>query len=69
MSFITVNNYEDAKGHTITVKNRMNDVPNGLGIKNISDLLRKEIQGIFQTKDITKEQKKKYIRTKKKRRV
>ena len=43
----------------------MIDIQNGLGLKNISDLLRKEMYGIFETKNITKEQKKKYIRTKK----
>ena len=43
----------------------MIDVQNGLGLKNISDLLRKVMYGIFETKNITKEQKKKYIRTKK----
>ena len=30
----------------------MKDVENGLGIKNISDLLIKEMQGIFETKKI-----------------
>ena len=29
----------------------MIDVPNGLGIKNISDLVRKEICGFFETKN------------------
>ena len=32
----------------------------GLALKNISDLVRKEIQGIFETKYPTKEQIKKY---------
>ena len=39
----------------------MIDVQNGLGLKNISDFLRKEMYGIFETKNITEEQKKKYI--------
>ena len=43
----------------------MRDVQNGLGLKNISDLVRKEIQGIYQTKSPTEEQKRKYIRTEK----
>ena len=70
MIFITADNYADARVHTITVKNKelfwvkMIDVQNGLGLKNISDLLRKEMYGIFETKNITKEQKKKYKRTK-----
>ena len=43
---------------------KMKDVENGLGIKSISDLLIKEMQGIFETKKFTKEQKIKYIRSK-----
>ena len=71
MVFITADNYADVRVHTITVKNRelfwvkTIDVQNGLGLRNISDLLRKERHGIFETKNITKEPKKKYIRTKK----
>ena len=34
----------------------MNDVRNGLVIKNVSDLVRKEIHGIFETKNTTKDQ-------------
>ena len=47
MVFITADNYTDAGVHNITVKNeklfwvKMIDVQNGLGLKNISDLLRK----------------------------
>ena len=41
----------------------MKDVENGLGIKNISDLLIKEMQGIFETKKLTKEQKIKHTRS------
>ena len=40
----------------------MNDVRNGLGIKNVSDLVRKEIHGISETKNTTKDQVKKYKR-------
>ena len=72
MNYIA-DNYADSRVHTITVKNeelfwvKMIDVQNGLGLKNISDLLKKEMYGIFETKNITKEQKKRiYIRTKKK---
>ena len=63
-----VQNYTDAKVHTITVQNRelfcvkMIDVQKGLGIQNISDLVRKNIEGIYETKDFTKKQKRKYIR-------
>ena len=55
MVVITVQNYADAEVHTITVENRelfwvkMIDVQNGLGIQNISDLVRKDIQGIYET--------------------
>ena len=50
MVVITVQNCTDAKVRTITVGNRelfwikMNDAQEGLGVKNISDLVRKEIQ-------------------------
>ena len=66
---ITVETYKNAKVHTITVKNKilfwvkMMGVQKGLGIKNIHDLARKEVCGIFETKNFTAEQKKKYIRT------
>ena len=43
----------------------MIDVQNGLGEKNISDLVRKEIHGIFETKNPTEEQVKKYKRAEK----
>ena len=33
----------------------MIDVQEGLGVKNISDLVRKEIHGIFETKNPTEE--------------
>ena len=57
MVVITVEAYQNARVHTITVKSedffwvKMKDVR--LGIKNISDLLRKEICGRFSTKDLT----------------
>ena len=40
----------------------MNDGQNLLGVKNMSDLLRKEIHGIIETKTPTKYQVKKYKR-------
>ena len=43
----------------------MRDIQNGLGTKNISDLLRQQMRGIYETKNLTKEQKRKYIKTKK----
>ena len=40
----------------------MNDVQNLLGVKNMSDLMKKEIHGIIETKTPTKYQVKKYKR-------
>ena len=59
MVAITVKKYADAEVHTITEGNRelfwvkMMDVQDGLGVKNMSDLIRKDIQGIYETKDPT----------------
>ena len=39
----------------------MKDVQDRLGIRNISDLLRKEICGRFGTKALTEKQKMKYL--------
>ena len=71
MVVITVEAYQNARVHTIIVKNKdfffwvkMKDVQDRLGIKNISDLLRKEICGRFGTKDLTEKEKMKYIRSK-----
>ena len=63
MVVIIVQNYTNAEFHTITVENRelfwikMIDVQKGLSIQNISDLVRKEIQVIYETKTFTKKQK------------
>ena len=38
----------------------MKEVQDGLGVQNISDVLLKEIYGIFKTKSLTKEQIKKH---------
>ena len=68
---ISFENYGNAKVYTITIINkelfcvRMNNVLKGLGIKNISDLVRKEIHGIFGTKIPTNEQIRKYKRSEK----
>ena len=60
MSLILAKAYENAKVHTIQVKNdlwvSMKDVGNGLGVKNISDLVLKEIYGIYEEKKLTKEE-------------
>ena len=44
---------------------QMNDVIKGLGIKNMSDLVRREIHGIFATRNPIKEQIRKYKRREK----
>ena len=57
---ISVKNYTDAKVCTIKIGKKklfwvkMNDFQNGLGVKNTSDVVRKEIHGIFETKNPTK---------------
>ena len=69
MVVISVEAYQNTRVHTITVKNKdffwvkMKDVQDRLGIKNKSDLLRKEICGRFGTKGLTKKQNMKYIRS------
>ena len=69
MVVITVKKYANAGVHIITVENKklfwvkMIDVPEGLGLKNVPDLDKKEICSMFETKNPTEEQKKKYIRT------
>ena len=63
MVAITVAKSANAGAHTITVKDKklfwvkMIDVQNGLGFKNIPDLVKKEICDIFETKNPTKERK------------
>ena len=67
MVVITVQNYTDVEVHTIAVGNRelfwvkMIDVQKGLGTQNISDLVSRDIQGIYETKNFTKKNKKENI--------
>ena len=62
---IGVKNYTDAKVCTMKIGNKkllwvkMNDVQNVLGVTDMSDIVRKEILGIFETKNRTKDQVKK----------
>ena len=42
---------------------KMEDVKNGLGIKNMPQIVRQEKIGIFGTKNLTKEQRMQYIRS------
>ena len=64
MVVITVQAYTEARVHTIIVENKkifwvkMIDVQKGLGLKNMPNLVRKEICGTFETKSPTEEQKK-----------
>ena len=54
MSLISAKVYENAKVPTIQVKDdlwvSMKDVGNDLGVKNISDLVLKEIYGTYEKK-------------------
>ena len=60
MDLISAKSYENAKVHTIQVKNdlwiSMKDVGNGLGVKNISDLVLEEKYGAYEKKKVTKEE-------------
>ena len=68
---ISVEKYTNAKVRTIRVSNkklfwvRVHDVQEGIGAKNMSDLMRKEIRGIFRTKNPVKHQIRKYKRREK----
>ena len=59
---INVEKYINAKVCTLRVGNkqlfwvRMHHVLEGMGVKNMSDLVSKEIRGIFKTKNPTKYQ-------------
>ena len=69
MAVITVEKCKNAKVNTVKVGNkelfsiRMIDIQNGLGLKNMSDLVRKEIHGIFSTDKPTNKQIKAYKRS------
>ena len=71
MAVITVETYQNAQVHTITVKKKfflggggwggvgvkMKDVQDKLGIKNITQHVKDELRGKFETNNLTKEQK------------
>ena len=66
MIVITVEKYANAGVHTTTVEHKnflVIDLQKGLGLKNMPDLVKKEICCIFETKNPTNGQKEKYIRT------
>ena len=67
---ISAEGYKNANVEFLTIKTtseiliNMKDVGNGIGVKNISDLVLKEILGICKTKSATKEQVNEYKMTK-----
>ena len=72
MYLISAEGYKNAKVYvkvgreTNEIWVSMKDVGNGIGVKNISDLLLKEIYGICEAKNPTKKQIKKYKITERK---
>ena len=71
VNIYSVEKYTNAKICTIRVSKkklflvRIFDVQEGIGVKNIFDLVRKEIRGVFRTKNPTKDQIRKYKRREK----
>ena len=69
MYLISAEGYKKAGVHILTIKKTdeiwvsMKNVQDGLGVKNMSDLVLKEIYGICKTKNLTKEQIRKYKMT------
>ena len=69
MYLISAEGYKNAGVYSLRIQKTgkiwptMKDVGNGMGIKNISDLVLKEIHSVLETKNHTKEQIKKYKMT------
>ena len=69
MYLISAEGYKNANVEFLTIKTtseiwvNMKDVGSGIGVKNISDLVLKEIHGILKTTNPTKEQINKYKMT------
>ena len=69
MYLISAEGYKNAGVHILIIRKTgeiwasMKNVHNGLGVKNISDLILKEIYGIYETKNLTKKQIRKYKMT------
>ena len=69
MYLISAEGYENAGVHFLRVRKTgeiwvsMKNVHKGLGVKNISDLVLKEIYGIYKTKNLTNKQIQKYKMT------
>ena len=70
MYLISAEGYKNAGVDFLRIKKtgeiwtKMKDIQNGLGVQNISDLVLKEIYGIYKTKSLTKGKIKKYKMTK-----
>ena len=62
MSLISVEGYKNAGAHCLKIKKsgelwiNMKNVGDGLSVTNISDLVSKEIKGIYEKKELTKEE-------------
>ena len=62
MNLISAEGYKNAKVHFLKIRKTgelwisIKDVGNGLGVKNISDLVLKEIYGIYEKRKLTKEE-------------
>ena len=69
MYLILTKGYESAGVHFLRVRKTgkiwtsMKNILNSLGVKNMSNLILKEIYDIYETKNLTKEQIKKYKMT------
>ena len=66
MYLISAEEYKNADFHVLIVRKTgetwlsMKDVHDGLGVKNVSDLVLKELYGKYETKDLINEQIRKY---------
>ena len=62
MNLISAEGYKNAKVHFLRIRKTnklwisIKDVGDGLGVKNISDLVLKEIYGIYEKKELAKEE-------------
>ena len=71
MYLISAEGYKNAGVHILVIRKtgeiwvNIENVHNGLSVKNISDLILKEIYGIYETKNFAKKQIRKYKMTEK----
>ena len=69
MSLLSVEEYKNTGVHCLKIKKtgelwvNMKNVGDGLGVTNLSDLVLKEIKGIYEKKELTKEEIKNYKMT------